>query len=134
MGRVITLPWSTADPRADISCTVIAGRLPVRSVRDLPAVLAWTRRVRRQLATAPGLAGHGAALDLSGLTLWTVSAWTTRTDLTRFERGEPHQAAESSLRARLWPATFAVWTCATADLPLAWTEIRRRVEVAPRSH
>ena len=127
---MITLPWSTADPRADISCTVIAGRLPVRSVRDLPAVLAWTRRVRQQLATAPGLVGHGVALDLSALALWTVSAWTTRTDLARFERSEPHQAAESSLRPRLWPATFAVWTCTTAELPLPWTEIRRRVELA----
>ena len=131
---MITLPWTSTDSRTDISCTVIAGRLPLRSVRDLPAVLAWTRRVRRQLATTPGLAGHGVALDLSGLALWTVSAWTTRTDLTRFERSEPHHTATSTLRPRLWPATFAVWTCAADDLPLAWTEIRRRVEVAPRSH
>jgi len=130
---MITLPWTTADPRTDISCTVIAARLPLRSVRHLPAVLAWTRRVRQQLATAPGLAGHGVALELSGLALWTVSAWTTRTDLTRFERSEPHQAAESSLRPKLWPATFAVWTCTTAELPPPWTEIRRRVELAPNN-
>ena len=38
----------------------------------------------------------------------------------------------ASLRARLRPATFAVWNCPAAQLPVPWPEVRRRIiAVAP---
>ncbi len=109
------------------SVTVIAARLVVRSVHALPATLAWTGRLHRALHAAPGLAGHAFAVQLSGPAVWTVSAWTTRTDLTAFEHSDAHEAAKSDLRGRLRPATFVVWTCPATALPVAWAEVRRRI-------
>jgi len=61
-----------------------------------------------------------------------VSAWTSRTELTAFEHNEAHQAAKIDLRAWLRPATFAVWNCPAAQLPVPWPEVRRRIiAVAP---
>jgi hypothetical protein len=82
------------------------------------------------MACAAGLAGHAAAVELSAPALWTVSAWTNRADLVRFEHSHAHQAARSALRPRLWPATLAVWTCRCSDLPVTWAEVRRRIEAA----
>ena len=93
-------------------------------------MLSGVRRTRRDLAIAPGLALHAAAVDLSAPALLTVSAWTNRADLVRFEHSRAHQAAKSALRPRLWPATFAVWTCRCSDLPVTWAEVRRRIAVA----
>jgi hypothetical protein len=57
-----------------------------------------------------------------------VSAWTNRADLVRFDHSLEHQETKSVLRPRLWPATFAVWTCRSADLPVTWAEARRRID------
>ncbi len=125
---VITLPWTLAGtPSGTVTVTVIAARLPLRSARSLPSTLAWTWRLRRALRDAPGLAGYAFAFQISGSALWTVSAWTSRTDLTAFEHSDPHRAAKIDLQARLRPATFAVWSCPAAQLPVPWPEVRRRI-------
>jgi hypothetical protein len=130
---VLTLAWTIADRRPDSTCTVLAGRLPLRAHRDLPAAMAWMLRTRRHLAVTPGLAGQAAAVELSAPALWIVSAWTSRADLVRFDHSHAHQAAKSALRPRLWPASFVVWTCRCADLPVAWAEVRRRIDATSQS-
>lgn len=130
---MLTLPWTTIQPGSASACTVVAGRLPLRAYRDLPLAVVWVWRIRRQLAVVPGLAGHATAVDLSAPALWIVSRWTNRADLVRFERSDEHQAARSRLSPRLWPATFAVWTCGPTDLPVTWTEVRRRIEAAAQA-
>ncbi|HEV2885494.1 MAG TPA: hypothetical protein VGX49_01165, partial [Jatrophihabitans sp.] len=113
---MLTTRWAAAgavEPGADY--TVLAGRLPVRCRRDLPAVLEGVWRIERALVTAEGLAGHRAGVDLAELSVWTVSVWASRGQLTRFERGEIHRRVEAALRPRLLPARFAVWTCQAAD-------------------
>jgi hypothetical protein len=127
---VLTLPWTVTSSEPDGVCTVLVGRLALRSYRDLPAMVFWTSRTRRSLATAPGLAGHTAAIELSAPALWIVSAWTNRSDLVRFDRSAEHQAARSALSPHLWPPTFAVWTCRPADLPVTWAEARHRIDAA----
>jgi hypothetical protein len=129
---VITLPWTfAATPSATV--TVIAARLPLRSVRSLPATLAWTWRLRRALGDAPGLTGYAFAFQISESALWTVSAWTSRTALTAFQHNAVHRAAKLDLRARLRPATFAVWSCPAAQLPVRWPEIRGRILAGTRT-
>jgi hypothetical protein len=131
-GSVITLPWTlAASPSGTV--TVIVARLPLRSVRSLPATLAWTWRLRRALRDAPGLAGYALAMSISGSALWTVSAWTSRTALTAFEHSDPHQVAKIDLQARLRPATFAVWSCPAEQLPVPWPEVRRRILAGTRT-
>jgi hypothetical protein len=128
---VLTFAWTAVAPVSPSqACTVIVARLPLRSFRSLPAALSWTWRVRRRLGATPGVAGHAAALELTDLALWTVSAWTSRVDLTSFARSDLHQTAKSILRPQLRPATFAVWTCEPAALPVSWREVRARIEAA----
>jgi hypothetical protein len=126
---MLTQPWTTTGNVAATPSTVIAGRLPLRSHRDLPAALMWAQRTQRHLATTPGVGGYATSVDLSPA-LWIVSAWTNRDDLVRFEHSTDHYAAQQALRLRLRPATFVVWTCPTADLPVTWAEVRRRIAVA----
>jgi hypothetical protein len=129
---VITPPWTVAATPSG-TVTVIAARLPLRSVRSLPATLVWTWRLRRALHDAPGLAGYAFAMPISGSALWTVSAWTSRTELTAFQHNTVHLAARTHLRARLRPASFAVWSCPAAQLPVRWPEVRRRIVAGTRT-
>jgi hypothetical protein len=128
---VLTVPWTTTHPAPSAhTCTVIAARLPLISTHTVPAAVIWAWRIRRHLAGTPGLVGHALALEMSGQALWTVSAWSSRTQLLAFDRGDIHQNAKAALRPRLRPATFAVWSCPASDLPLLWPEIRRRIAAA----
>ena len=125
---MLTLPWTTVHPALPThACTIIAARLPLSSSRAIPASLIWAWRIRRHLATAPGVVGHALALEMAGPALWTVSAWTSRTHLSTFDRSDLHQAAIAALRPRLHPVTLAVWSCAASELPALWPDVRRRI-------
>jgi hypothetical protein len=127
---VITTPWTlAATPSGPV--TVIAAQLPLRSLGSLPATLVWTWRLRRALCDAPGLGGYAFAMPISGSALWMVSAWTSRRALTAFQHNAAHRAAQTHLRTRLGPATFAVWDCPAAQLPVGWGDVRRRILAAP---
>jgi heme-degrading monooxygenase HmoA len=127
---MISLPWTITHPSTTGSCTMFAGRLPLHAYRDVPSVASWVRRTRRHFADVPGLVGHVTAIELTPLALWTVSAWTSRADLARFDHSGAHRAAKSALRPRLGPGTFAVWTCELAELPVTWAEVRLRIDAA----
>src|SRR4051812_11748506 len=124
------MSWSQATATPSGRLTVIAARLPLRSARSLPATLAWAHRLRQTLPEVPGAAGCSFAVQLREPALWTVSAWTSRTELTAFEHSATHQAAKAALVDRLRPATFAVWDCPSDNVPVRWSEVRRRIAVA----
>jgi hypothetical protein len=108
---VITTPWTLAETPSG-TVTVIAARLPLRSLGSLPATLVWTWRLRRALCDAPGLGGYAFAMPISGSALWMVSAWTSRRALTAFQHNAAHRAAQADLRIR-------------------WAEVQRRILAAP---
>ena len=125
------LPWKTTsvvDPATE--CTVMASRLPLRHHRHIPAFLRWTLRIRRQLARSPGLVGYSLDARLLRKTFWTVSAWTGRPELARFDGADPHRSATRAIAPHMERSTFVMWTCPAADLPVAWPEARRRLQAA----
>jgi hypothetical protein len=116
-------PW----PSTRAPVTVVAGRLPLRSWRSVPRVLVWVMRIRRTLRACPGVLGHRLGFDVRACALWTASAWSTRTALVHFERGEVHRRAMTSLRPHVRPSTFVVWTTDGPGLPAGWDEVQRRI-------
>ncbi len=124
---MISLPWTatTGLPDPGLACTVFAARLPLRSRRALPRALLYALRVRRAVRATDGALGHAIALDAA--TLWTVSAWTDRSALARFERSPAHRAAKHRLQTDLQPSTYAVWRCRAGDPPGGWAHARRRL-------
>lgn len=128
------LPWSascTVEPGTAL--TVMASRLPLAHYRHIPGFLRWTQRIRGQLAEAPGLVGYSLDARLFRKTFWTLSAWMGREALEAFVAAEPHRSAMAAIRPRMGPPTFVVWTVTAADLPLAWSDARRRIEERLRS-
>ena len=123
-----TNPGRPAGPA--VECTVLATKLPLRYHRDVPRFLRCGLGVRRQLSRTPGLVGYSVALQLLDRTLWTVSAWTDRRELARFDRSGAHRAAKDLLRAALRPSVLVLWTCPVSQLPVGWPEVRRRVAEA----
>ena len=125
------LPWTkVTDVEPNIDCTMMASRLPLESYRDIPRFLRWTLRIRRQLAHTPGLIGYALDAQLLRKTFWTVSAWIGPADLGRFDRSEPHAEAKGAIRSRIGPSTFAMWSASTAEVPVRWSDVRRRIEAA----
>jgi hypothetical protein len=77
----------------------------------------------------------GCALDAhpARRTFGTVSAWDSRDALGAFSRADPHRSQVGVIRGRMRPSTFTYWTVPGADLPIAWSEVRRRVAGAERA-
>jgi hypothetical protein len=124
--------WHTTTTTAQHppQCTIMAARLTVRSYRGLPMLLRWSWRIRRQLPGRPGLAGYAVSLGPCRKTIWIVSAWTSRSELARFDRSALHSAAKAAIRPALAPSTFVVWSAPAAELPIRWDEARRRLAAA----
>jgi hypothetical protein len=129
---MLALPWTTPNGAAGpaVECTVLATKLRLRSHRDVSRFVRWSLRIRHQLSRTPGLVGYSIALQLLDRTLWTVSAWTDRRELARFDRSGPHRAAKDLLRGVLRPSVLVLWTCPAAQLPVGWPEVRRRIAEA----
>jgi len=125
------LPWSAAEPvDSDHECAVMASRLPLAHYRNIIGFLRATMKIRRQLATAEGLVGYALDAHPLGKTFWTVSAWESREALEAFSRADPHRSSVAAIRPRMRPTTFVFWTAPASELPIAWSEVRRRVAEA----
>lgn len=122
------LPWTRQfSPAPTAECTVMASKLPLRSHRSIPRFLSHTVRIRRQLAHTPGLVGYALDAHPIGKTFWTVSAWTSDTELRQFDSTDPHRSMKGELRPAMLPTTFVFWTCQANELPIGWDEVRRRI-------
>jgi hypothetical protein len=125
------LPWTTfspPDPARDY--VAMASALPLARYRDLPRFLRAAMAIRGQLAQASGLVGYALDAHLARKTFWTVSAWDSQDALDAFSRADPHHGRVGIIRPRMRPTTFTFWTVRGADLPISWTEARRRIAAA----
>jgi heme-degrading monooxygenase HmoA len=125
------LPWTKlASPDPDREYVVMASRLPLVRYRDIPAFLSATMAIRAQLAGASGLIGYSLDAHLVRKTFFTLSAWDSQEALDAFSRADPHRSRVSAIRRRMRPTTFTFWTAPGADVPISWTEARRRIAEA----
>ena len=118
------LPWTsrtTPDPEA--TYVVMGSRLPLRGYRFIPRFLAHTLRIRRQLADAEGLVGYSLNARLLHKEFWTVSVWTSKDDLERFARTDPHAHIIRTRTERMGRSKFVFWSCRGSETPVAWDTV-----------
>ncbi|MFD5495313.1 DUF3291 domain-containing protein [Streptomyces sp. NPDC001812] len=123
-----TLPWTVPNtPPPHIDVHVFASRFETRTLWGALRFLLRTPGVWRQVSRAPG--AYGAALKAEPLrrTFWTLSAWESEKALGEFARTGPHGPTARGLAAQMRGAEFAGWTAKSEDLPVDWTEVRRRL-------
>jgi heme-degrading monooxygenase HmoA len=127
------LPWVETHPiEPQREYVAMASRLPLASYRSIPGFLRDTMRIRRQLAGTPGLAGYALDAQLTRKTFWTFSVWDDRESLSAFARSDPHQQITRRLQPRMDESRFEFFTVVGRDVPLAWNQIRDRIEEDPR--
>jgi hypothetical protein len=103
---VPTLPWTIPatravppDERSEI--VVMASRLELRSLRDVPAFLTAAMRVRRQMLGSPGALGVSLIAKPLKRTFWTLSAWWNKTALHAAVGHHPHLQTVWRFRPRM---------------------------------
>ena len=122
------LPWTTIrPPDPDRPYTAFATRLPLSAHRYVPGFLRDTMRIRRQLATSPGLVGYGLLAELRRKTFWTVSVWEDDASLRAFAGAEPHRSIMRRMPARMGASAFHPFEITAADLPLRWSDVKARL-------
>ncbi|MET7656725.1 DUF3291 domain-containing protein [Streptomyces sp. NPDC005486] len=123
-----TLRWTTVNtPAPDAEAFVMASRLEVRSLKDVPRFFARSLSAWKQVCGAPG--AYGASLIAQPLkrTFWTLSAWEDKAALYAYARTEPHKSIMTGLRPATKASVFTFWEVPVADLPIDWTDARRRL-------
>ncbi len=130
-----TLPWTAPKPPPpplDSPATVMASRLELRRVRDVPSFLAAALRIRRQMLASPGVLGLSLIARPLHRTFWTLSAWQDQAALAAATGRQPHVQIMKHFRPRMAASSFVTWTA--ADLPIPWDEARRRLEKPDTVH
>ncbi|KRD09243.1 DUF3291 domain-containing protein [Streptomyces sp. Root264] len=129
-----TLPWTTVStPAPDAEAFVMASRFEVRSFKDVPRFFLKSLAAWKQVSGAPG--AYGASLIAQPLkrTFWTLSAWEDKDALYTYARTEPHKSIMTGLRSTTKDSVFTFWQAPAADLPVDWTDARRRLAEQSRT-
>jgi hypothetical protein len=130
------LPWTapTSPPPVDGPVTVMASRLELRRLRDVPSFFAAALRIRRQMLVSPGALGLSLLAKPLHRTFWTLSAWQDQAALSAPVGREPHRRIMNRFRPRMAGSSFVTWTAQAADLPITWDEALRRLEKPDTVH
>jgi hypothetical protein len=123
-----TLPWNELDaasPDADV--VVMASRLEVRSLRDVPGFALASLALWRQARRSPGVLGLTLKAQPLRRTFWTLSAWTGKPALYAYAAAEPHGSTMRAKRGVMRDSTFVFWTVRAGELPIGWDEAQRRI-------
>jgi hypothetical protein len=127
---VPTIAWSSpkSSPTGEGPVTIMASRLELRRLREVPSFLAAAMRVRRQMLTSPGSMGVSLVAKPLQRTFWTLSAWQGEADLRRTVGMEPHVGVMKHFRPCMARSAFVTWRAEASDLPVPWNEALRRLE------
>ncbi|WP_089105736.1 DUF3291 domain-containing protein [Streptomyces hyaluromycini] len=129
-----TLRWTTVNtPAADAEAFVMASRLEVRSLKDVPRFFAKSLVAWKQVTGAPGAYGASLIAEPLKRTFWTLSAWEDKDALYRYARTEPHKSVMTGLRPTMKGSVFTFWQVPAAELPIDWTDARRRLAEQERA-
>ena len=129
-----TLRWTTVStPAPDTEAFVMASRLEVRSLKDVPRFFLKSLAAWKQVSGAPGAYGASLIAEPFKRTFWTLSAWEDRSALYRYAKTEPHKSIMNGLRPTMKDSVFTFWEVPSADLPIDWTDARRRLAEQERT-
>ena len=129
-----TLPWTTPNPaRPQTRALVMASRLEVRSLADVPRFFWKSLAAWRQVRTAPGALGASLIAQPLKRTFWTLSAWEDKRALYTYAKTEPHRSIMTGLRSTTRGSVFTFWELPASELPLDWADARRRLAEQERA-
>ena len=132
-----TLPWAAPKPLppGDGPVSVMASRLELGRLRDVPSFLAAALRIRRQMPGWPGALGVSLIAGPLHRTFWTLSsAWQDQAALRAATGREPHRQIMNRLRPRMAGSGFVTWAAPATALPIAWDEALRRLDKPDTVH
>ena len=129
-----TLRWTTVNtPAPGTEAFVMASRLEVRSLTDVPRFFLKSPAAWKQVSGAPGAYGASLIAEPWKRTFWTLSAWENRDALHAYARAEPHLSIMNGLRPAMKGSVFTFWRVPAAELPIDWTQARRRLAEQERT-
>ncbi|MFJ8109658.1 DUF3291 domain-containing protein [Streptomyces sp. NPDC096132] len=129
-----TLRWTTVStPAPDTEAFVMASRLEVRSLNDVPRFFLKSLAAWKQVSGAPGAYGASLIAEPLKRTFWTLSAWEDKEALYTYARTEPHRSIMNGLRSTMKDSVFTFWQVPATDLPIDWTDARRRLAEQERT-
>ncbi len=104
----------------------MASRLELRRLRDVPAFLLASLRLRRRFRAAAGGVGLALAAEPMRRTFWTCSEWTGQDALRAFTGAPAHVQVMRRFRPAMAASAF-VTRSAPAGVPPGWGEARARI-------
>jgi hypothetical protein len=108
---------------------VVATRMKVRKLRDIPRFLRGSLAAGRQASESPGLLGGRLRAELPDV-YWTLTVWESGRDMAAYRDGGVHAILVPRLAGWASEAVFGVWTTESTDVP-SWAEASRRIAEQP---
>jgi hypothetical protein len=120
-------PWqsySHAAPERDY--IALLSYLPLNSAWNLPRLVLYSNRIRRQLRISCGLIGYSLRARIIAKQFWTLSVWEDAADLQAFVVGPPHVTIMKAMAPYMGATRFVRWNVKGSELPLRWDDALRR--------
>jgi heme-degrading monooxygenase HmoA len=122
-----TVPWITVNPPTESEVQVMASRLEVNALHQVPGFFLASLSLLRQARNSPGALGVSLKAEILRRTFWTLSAWTDKDALSAYASSEPHKSTIARKRKVMRESTFSFWMTPAANLPIDWADAQRRL-------
>jgi len=125
------LTWrSPAEVRPDRDYVVMASRLPLKSVLQVPRFMLNTLSITGQLKRSKGIVWYSLLAHLVRHRFWTLSVWEDEDALDAFAAELPHSGIMTGLRPHMGATKFVTWTALGAEVPPTWEQALERLDSA----
>jgi hypothetical protein len=123
---------AAVDPEKEY--VAFTSRLFLKSPLRLPAFLAQSPKITKQVRAAPGIVGWSLGMNLPTLEFYTLSAWENAESLRAFVHAGAHgETVKQFEQATRRPSIFVQFRVAGRELPLRWDDaIARQNETLRR--
>jgi hypothetical protein len=101
--------------------------LPLKSFWKTIKFFRLTGAVQKQLEISSGLEGYSLQSRILAHKFWTLSAWESQKDLSRFVVAMPHAKVMQDLKNDMGETRFAKWIVKGTSLPPKWEDALKQL-------
>lgn len=126
-----TLPWTALARIASDEYVVVATRFDLSSRPHIGRIFSAAGVLISTFNSTPGLIGYSLRTSILDGSLWTLSAWSTESEMRQFVRGSAHGMTVNTTARWMRTSSFVTWVESGDAVAPSWQKATRLMRSAP---
>lgn len=120
-----TLPWTALAREHSGEYVVVATRFELTSRLRMGRIFSAAQALISTFTSTPGLRGYSLRASITRNALWTLSAWSTESEMRQFVRGAAHVMIVNKTAHWMRASSFVTWVESAGSPVPNWEKATR---------